>query len=127
MLLRPHLALLVLFAASGCSQEEDKRLSVSGVSYIFPATQVQSFTEAGEGPAFARIRARGRLFDLIYSERAKLRRNWQGKHAPLITSVNDHSSRSGFERFDSDDVVTVCRGDQPYYGCGIRIEDAGVS
>ena len=119
--------LLVVFGATcGCSREEDKRLTVSSVAYVFPADQVQSFTEPGEGSPFARVRPRGRLFDLIYSERAKYRRNWQGKGAPLVTSVNDHSSSGNFERFDSDDFVTVCRGDLPYFGCGIQIEDAGV-
>lgn len=123
---RPLLMIIVLIATSGCSREEEKHLTVSGVTYAIPADHVQSFTEPGEGSPFARVRVHGRLFDLIYSERAKYRRNWQGKDAPLVTSVNDHSSRRSFERFDSNGVVTVCRGDQPYYGCGIRIEDAGV-
>jgi hypothetical protein len=125
-MLRLPLAFFVLFATNGCSREEDKRLTVSGVTYTFPAEQVQSFLEPGEGPPFVRVRARGRLFDLIYSERAKTRQNFQGEGAPLVTTVNDHSSRSDFERFDSDGVITVCRGDHPYYGCGIRIEDNGV-
>ena len=67
------LVALLFFALAGisaCSREEDKRLTIGGVTYTFPARDVRSFTEAGEGSSFARVRPRGQLFDLIYSARA---------------------------------------------------------
>lgn len=125
----PTLVALLLLAWAGmiaCSREEDKRLTIGGVTYTFPARDVRSFTEAGEGSPFARVRPRGQLFDLIYSARARYRRNHQGDGTPLVTSVNDHSS-SSFERYDSSGFVTVCRGGQPYFSCGMNVEDRGVT
>lgn len=121
----PRLCVLaILIGTSACSRE-DKQLTVGGVTYSFPSNRVQSFTEPGDGLPFARVRPGGQLFDLIYSERAKYRRNWLGGGSPLITSVNDHRSRQ-FERFNFDGFEVVCRAEQPYYSCGMHLEDRGV-
>ena len=115
--------LAILIGTGACSRE--RQLTVGNVTYTFPSNRVQRFTEPGDGSPFARVRPGGQLFDLIYSERAKHRRNWQGGGSPLITSVNDHRSRH-FERFNFDGFVVVCRAEQPYYSCGMHLEHRGI-
>jgi hypothetical protein len=117
--------LACIAAAAACSRAPDRHLTVGGVRYTFPANEIVAFTEPGEGQPYVRVRVRGKLFDLIYSSRERIRRNWQGAGTPLVTSINDHPSKR-FERFESPGFVTVCRGDQPYFSCGMRIEDRGV-
>lgn len=105
---------------------EEKRLTVGDVTYTFPADHIFSFMNPGEGRPFARIRPPGESYDLIYSYRAKYRKNWQGSDVPLVTGINDYPS-DRFEKFQFGNNVTVCREGHPYYSCGLMMMDDGVA
>ena len=121
--------LIALIAASmtgACSRMEDQQMSVGRVTYRFPAEHVFRFTKPTEGHPFARIRTPGKKFDLIYSEFSRYRRNWQGDDVPRVTGINDRSA-SGYNKHTFPGGLTVCREGQPYYSCGLSIEDEGVN
>lgn len=104
---------------------EDKQLTIGNVTYTFPAEHVFSFTNAGEGHPFARIRPPEAEFDLIYDSLLKHKRNWEGPTTTPVAGINDHPADS-FEKYESDGVVIVCRVGQPHYNCGLSITDETV-
>lgn len=123
--LEAFMAAVTFVGLLGCS-DVSKQLAVGEVTYGFPAEEVLRFTSPGDGQPYARLRPQGQSFDLIYSSRASTRRNWQGDQAPLVTSINDHPSPR-FSRHQSELVTVVCRDGGLHFGCGIQVNDQGVS
>lgn len=121
------LVLATVVFGGGCSRMDDKQLTVGKITYNFPASHIFRFTNPGEGHPFARIRPPGQKYDLVYSEFSKFRRNFQGHNVPLVTGINDRSASPTFKEFNFPDGKTVCRLDQPYYSCGLNINDDGVT
>lgn len=120
MIIAAVLAVLV----GGCSNVEPLTLDIDGVTYVIPRRHVVTTIMPGQGSLYVLAHDPGAVFQLIYSERHKISRNYQ-QGAPLVPHINNFPSE-GFEQFDYPSGKTVCRLEVPHWNCGLRIDDGPV-
>jgi hypothetical protein len=102
-----------------------QRVETEGVTYDFPAEDIEAYTSRSEGTLFVILAPQGEHFHLIIDELTNNVRNKQGADVPTISRLNSNR----FEHFNvyaTPEGKVICGGRMPYFNCGLQVLDGGV-
>jgi hypothetical protein len=108
----------------GCGRRLPAAVSLNGVQYALPPSQVTAAVFPPNGRLFVRLSPPDTAFHLILDEWSDLPSH-QGPNVPRISRLNDvRFQRFSVTQFPSGPVV--CTERQPHYNCGFQVLDGPV-
>jgi len=123
---RPISILLIVscIILGGCGRKLPAQVSLHGVRYELPRSQVIAAIFPPENRLFVRLAPENAAFQLILDEWSDLPSH-QGPSVPRISRLNDvRFQRYSVSHFPSGPVV--CTERQPHFNCGLQVLDGPV-
>lgn len=122
---------VVALAIAACSVEDKSTtpglidFTILDVVYYLPENEVEGLVRKDQGGPAVTVKPIGKSFELVADDKYVVGFNYQKSGSPLIRFINTHPSHS-FETFDFYSGQTVCRSNDAFLDCGMRLEDDSV-